>query len=79
PLVGGGDDAHIDRARMAPAERHDLLAMQHAQQRGLRVERQVIDLVQEQGAAVGVDELPDAPFERARERALFVAEQLAFD
>ena len=38
------------------AERPDLALLQHAQQLGLQRERQLADLVEEDGAAVGLDE-----------------------
>ncbi len=45
---------------------------------GLRLQRHVADLVQEQSAAFGLLEASDAPVGRARERAALVTEQLAF-
>ena len=57
----------------------ELLLLQHAQQLDLGVERQLAHLVQEQGALVGQLEAPDPALQRAGERALLVAEQLALD
>ena len=50
--VGGGDDADIGADRRAPADRGELALLQHAQQPGLRLERHVADLVEEQRAAL---------------------------
>ena len=66
-----------DRLRAADA-RHDAV-LQHAQHLRLRGEAHVADLVEEQRAAVGLLELPGAIGDRAGERALHVAEQLALD
>ena len=54
PLVGRGDDADVDLARVARADRLDLARLQHAQQLDLRLERHLADLVEEQGAAIGI-------------------------
>ena len=53
--------------------------LQHAQQPGLGLERHVADLVEEQGAALGLLEPPDLARIGAGERALLVTEQLALD
>jgi hypothetical protein len=53
--------------------------LQHAEQLHLGLDRELPDLVQEDGAAVGELEAPDAPLERAGEGALDVAEELALD
>jgi hypothetical protein len=75
-LVGGRDDAHVDVARRG-TDGLDLLALQRAQQE--RLERQAAgpDLVQEQRAAFGLSEVPQAAAVGAGERALGVAEELA--
>ena len=54
--VGGGDDAHVDLDGLASADRLDLALLQRAQQFDLRRERQLADFVEEQRAAVGLDE-----------------------
>ncbi len=53
--------------------------LEGAEQFHLGVERQLADLVQEQGRAVGILEAADMAVEGAGERALFVAEQHRFD
>ena len=52
--------------------------MQPTQDLGLQGQRHVADLVEEDGTAVALLELADAPAVGAGEGALFVAEQLAF-
>ena len=52
--VGRGDDAHVDRVgvRLDPTRAH-LALLEHAQELRLDRERQLADLVEEHGAAVG--------------------------
>lgn len=57
-LVGGGDDPHIDFARSAAADAHDLAVLEHAQQAGLHGQGQLADLVEEDRPAVGQFEIP---------------------
>ena len=76
-LVGGGDDAHVDLLAARRPQRPDLALLQDAQQLGLQRGRQLADLVEEQGAAVGLDEQAGAIRARVGERAALVAEQLA--
>ena len=65
-------------ARDAPSRRNSRSSMR-AQQLGLQVQRQVVDLVEEERAAVRALEAADALAHRAGEGALLVAEQLALD
>ena len=51
--VGAGDDADVDRLGPDRADRQDLALLQGAQQLGLERERDLGDLVEQQGAAVG--------------------------
>ena len=51
--VGGRDDADVDLDRLGAADALELALLQHAQQLDLHLQRQVADLVEEQGAAVG--------------------------
>src|SRR3990167_5375395 len=57
----------------------ELPFLEHAEQLRLKVERQLADLVQEDGPSVGQLEAADLPRERPREGALLVAEQLALE
>ena len=76
-LVGGGDDPHVDADQLAPADAEELTLGQHPQQAGLQRRRHVADLVEEQGAAVGLLEAADVAPRRAGESAGLVAEQFA--
>ena len=73
--VGRGDDAHVDLDRLHAAEPHELALLDHAQQLGLRLERDVADLVEEDAALVGEVEQPLLRVDGAGERALHVAEE----
>ena len=77
--VGRRDDAHVDLHRVVAAERLDRPLLQHAQQLGLRRQRQLRDLVQEQRAAVRGLEAALAAVGGAGERAALVPEQLRLD
>jgi hypothetical protein len=77
--VAGGHDPHVGADRVVAADRHELALLEHAQQPGLRLQRHVADLVQEQRAALGLLEAADPPRRGAGERALLVPEQLALD
>ena len=69
----------LDRDRAVAAEPGDLPLLQHPQQLGLRGERQLADLVQEQGAALRGLERALARGDRAGEGTPLVPEQLALD
>ena len=73
--VGGRDDARVDADRLHAAEPHELALLHHAQQLGLRLVRDVADLVEEDAALVG--EVVEALLrvDGAGERPLDVAEQ----
>ncbi|MNF52882.1 hypothetical protein D3C84_342430 [compost metagenome] len=75
--VGGGEDAHVDLEAAVVADALQVAVLQHAQQLGLQGQRQLADLVEEQGALVGHLELAGAVVDGAGEGALDVAEQLA--
>ena len=49
--VGGGDEAHVDLPRPHAADARDLARLEHAQQLRLQRQRQLADLVEEDGAA----------------------------
>ena len=78
-LIGGGDQPDVHLGFTGGAQPPDLAILQHAQQLGLERERHVADFVQQQRAAVGQFETSLAGHQRAGKRALFVAEQLAFN
>ena len=51
--MGRADDADVDALGRGRAEREHLPLLEHAQELGLRLERHVADLVEEERAAVG--------------------------
>src|SRR6185503_12672038 len=75
--IGRGEHPHIDRLRARLADRHDLALLQESQQLRLDVERQVADLVEEQGAACRRSNESLLIADGAGETAAAVAEQLA--
>ena len=77
--VGRRDQARIGAQRARAAQPLELALLQHAQQLRLQLERDLADFVEEHGAAVGQLEAADALADRAGERALLVAEQLALE
>src|SRR3546814_12687812 len=74
-----GDDAHVGADRRAAANGGVLALLQHPQQAGLRLQRHVADLVEDQRAAGGLLEAAGGAHGGAGDGALLVAEQLAFD
>ena len=77
-LLGRGDNPDIQRNQLVGTHAlHDAF-LQQAQQLDLHVQAHALDLVEEQGAAVGMLELADAALGGAGEGAGLVAEQLAF-
>ena len=74
----GGDQAHVDRLRLAPAETHHLAFLERAQQAHLQPDLEVADLVQEERAAVRQLELARARLHSGRDASLD-AEELALE
>ena len=68
-LGGGGQHPHVHLARLAAADAADFPFLEDAEQLGLEVERQVADLVEQQGALVRQLELARAVGGGAGERA----------
>ena len=77
--VGGGDHAHVRLLHLGGADLHVFAVLQHAQQQRLRLLGELADLVEEEGAAVGLLEIALALADRAGEGALLVAEELGVD
>ena len=77
--VGRRDQAEVDVDGSVAAEALEAALLEHAQQLGLRDQRQVADLVEEQRAAVGQLEAPGLAVVRAGEGALLVAEDFRFE
>ncbi|MDT4834630.1 hypothetical protein FQZ97_682740 [compost metagenome] len=79
-LVGGADHGHVHVHFLASPQRADPALLQHAQQPRLQVLGHVTDFVEEQRAAVGLQDLADgALLARTGEGAFFIAEQLGLD
>ena len=77
--VGGGHQADVEVLGLAPADPLDGALLQHAEELGLDVQREVADLVEEEGAPVRALEMADARGHRPGEGALLVPEELALD
>src|SRR5437016_5657698 len=75
--VRRGDDPDVAPDRLRAADPLELLLLEHAQELRLEVERQVTDLVEEQGAAVRELETADPSRDGTGEGAALVAEELA--
>src|SRR5436305_3739484 len=77
--VGGGDDAHVGGAGLRRSQALELAGLQHPQELGLLGERDVGDLVEEEGAAVGQLEAAHAVGLGVGEGAAHVAKELALE
>ena len=77
--VGRGDDPDVDLDRLDAAEPHELALLNDAQELGLRLERDVPNLVEENRALVGELEEPLLRIDRAGECALHVAEEVRLE
>src|SRR4029077_1484077 len=77
--VRGRNHSDADADGLAASDRFELLLLKNAEQFHLRVEGQLSDLVQENGASVSELEAADLLLDGAREGALDVSEQLALD
>src|SRR3546814_15841866 len=72
-------DPRVDGNLLAPADPLDHALLQETQQLDLERQRNVADFVEEQRAPRRLFDLADHGLDRAGERALFVAEQFAFE
>ncbi|MNG10267.1 hypothetical protein D3C84_937260 [compost metagenome] len=79
-LVGGGDDLYLHGFAQGRADRLDGAVFEEFQQLGLYVQRDLTDLVEEQGAARRrFDIALLAALQRAGKGAALVAEHLGFE
>src|SRR5581483_3524817 len=76
---GGSDQADVEFVGAGAADALEFALLQDAQQFGLKGRRELADLVQEDRAAFGELEFAFLLRDGARERALFMSEQLAFE
>ena len=79
PHVGGGDETDVGAPELALAQPAVLLLLDEAQHLGLARRGQRVDLVEEEGAALGGRHQALAVVPGARERAPHVAEQLVLE
>jgi hypothetical protein len=77
--VRRGNEADIERPNLETADARDLARFEDPQELRLNGERKLSHLVEENRAAVGRFEESRFGVRRARERALFVTEELAFE
>jgi hypothetical protein len=77
--VGGGDDPGAAHPLLGFADALEFAVLQHPQQLRLQVEGQLADLVEEEGAVLGVLEIAGLGLDGAGEGALGIAEQRRFD
>ena len=77
--MSGRENADVGTTLLAAADALEDALLENAQQLHLHVDAHVADLVQEQRAAVGQLETPNARGQRAREGAFLVTEQLALE
>ena len=77
--MGGGDDAHRDQALSRAAHRPDGTFVERAQEHGLHFHGQLADLVEKQGATVGLDERALAIRDGAGEGPAHVTKERGLD
>jgi hypothetical protein len=77
--LGRHEHAHVEPDGLLPAEALERALLQDAQQLHLRLDRHVVDVVEEQDTPVGPFEPPLFQRARVRERALLVAEDLVLE
>ena len=77
--VGGGHDTDVGLLHLGGADLHVFAVLQHAEQHDLRAQREFADLVEEEGAAVGLLEIPLAGLRGSGEGTLLVSEQFGVD
>jgi hypothetical protein len=75
--MGRRDEPHVHALRRERTDRADPAALKKSEEHHLGIEREVADLVEEDGPAVGSDQEVRLPGDRARECPALVAEELA--
>ncbi len=75
--VGRGDHPCVDRNLLVAADRAVTPLLQHAQQLRLQGKRHLADLVEKEGAVIGMAEKPIAGLMRAGEGAAQVSERMS--
>src|SRR6202023_3247022 len=74
--IGGGNDSHVDMHRFGTSQPLEFVLLQCAQELGLQRDWHIGDLVQEQGASVGLLKTPDTAVDGPSERPLHVPKEL---
>ena len=77
--ASGGNDANFNRDAFFAANPSNLVFFENAKELGLKLGLHLGYFVQEDGAAIGLLEDPEAPGGCARKRTAFVPEQLTLD
>src|SRR5262249_31176296 len=75
----GGDDAHVGRERSVSTHASELACLEDAQKLGLHVERELADLIEEHGSAVGKLEGTLSHRDGSGERTALMTKELALD
>src|SRR5208282_4410692 len=78
-FVGGGDTTEIHLDNLVAAHARNLVLLQHTQQVGLGLERDVADLVEKNRAAFGDFKFAFLAVLRSGEGAFLVPEEFAFE
>src|ERR1700733_14456330 len=78
-LMGRNDDAYVNFCHAVAADTGDLPFLQYAEQLGLKVDIELADLIQEEGALVGLFEFSEPAGDGAGEGPLLMTEELAFN
>src|SRR5690242_5999995 len=76
--ASGSDESSVHAYRLEAAEPLEFLLLQHAEEFGLQLKRDVSDLIQEQRAFVSQVKPSEFSSECSREGPFFVTEQFAF-
>src|SRR5215212_7565965 len=77
--IGGGDHTYVKLHRLHPADPVNLALLQHTEELGLELEGQIADLVEKDGAAMGLLEPADSHLARVGEGALDVSEEFVLE
>ena len=78
-VVGCGDNANVGLDRRTAADGRVLTLLKHTKQAGLRFEGHVADLIEKQGAVLGLLESPRMTGAGTGESTFFVTEKFALD
>src|SRR2546430_13614500 len=76
--IGGSDQACIGSQSTRASQPFELPFLEHAQQLGLKLERDVADLIQKYRSAIGQFKAANALRDGARKSAFLMSEELAF-